>query len=232
MRDEAIVKPKPFRGFKRSRILYIPCDSPSGTIRKFIKRDILKEKNLGFGHLFLLKDKTILYQSLGAPAAVLALESLIASGTKEIIMLGFCGSLNARFKYLNAAVITKAYSEEGTSRHYFLRRGVFTSSRMLNEEIESHLTEKKLFFYKGSLVSTDAPYRETTSWLKKNQSRGIDLVDMEASAVFALAEYYSIEAAALMIITDELYAKKWKTGFKYPRLIKCVMDYFLPFIRP
>ena len=231
MRDEVIVKPRPIRGFKKSRILYIPCDSPYGTIRNFTKKEICKEKNLGFGKLFLFKDKTILYQSVGAPAAVLALESLIASGAKEILMLGFCGSINARYKYLNAAVITKAYSEEGTSRHYFPKRRVFTPSPKLSREIESRLTVKKLFFYRGSLVSTDAPYRETTSWLKKNQSRGIDLVDMEASAVFALAENHGVEAAALMIITDEVSSKKWKTGFKYPRLIRCVKDYFFPFLR-
>jgi purine-nucleoside phosphorylase len=36
---------------------------------------------------------------------------------------------------------------------------------------------------------------------------------MEASAVLALGEYYGIPAAALMIVSDELSPKKWKTGY-------------------
>lgn len=230
MKDEVIVKPKPPKTFKRKRVLYIPCDTPGGIIRSLIKKDILKDRNLGFGHLLLLKDKIILYQSVGAPAAILALEPLVIAGAREVIILGFCGSLNSRYKYLNAAVITKALSEEGTSRHYFPSRKVFYPSPNLKKTIERKLTEKRLSFYRGSLVSTDAPYRETTSWLMKKQSRGIDFVDMEASAVMALAEFYGMEAAAVMIITDELSPRKWKTGFKHPRLERRVMEYFSPFI--
>jgi len=230
MRDEVIVKPKPIKRFKHRRVLYVPCDSPEGIIYKFIKKDILAEKNLGFGHLILLQDKTILYQSVGASAAVLAFEPLIASGATEIIMLGFCGSLNVQYKYLKAAVITKALSEEGTSRHYFPKRRIFYPSPKLKKIIEKALQRRRLSFYQGSLVSTDAPYRETRSWLERQQAKGIDFVDMEASAVFALAEYHGIDAAAMMIISDELTSKKWKTGFKYPRMLRRIIDYFFPFL--
>ncbi len=230
MIDVVIVKPKPIKHFKRKRVLYIPLDSPGGIIYKFVKKDIFKEMNFGFGHLILLKDRIILFQSVGAPAAILSLERLIMSGAREIIILGFCGSLNSRYQYLNAAVISKAISEEGTSRHYFPKKKIFHPSRNLKERIEKILMGKGLFFYRGSLVSTDAPYRETTSWLRKKQSKGIDFVDMEASAIFALAEFYGIDAAALMIITDELSSKKWKTGFKLPRLENCIKKYFFPFL--
>jgi len=230
MKDKVIVRPRPIKHFKRKRALYIPVDSPSGIIYDFIKKDIIEEKNLGFGRIILLKNRTILFQSVGAPAAILSLERLVMSGTREIIILGFCGSLNSRYQYLNAAVITKALSEEGTSRHYLPRRRVFYPSSNLKKRIETILIEKELPFYRRALVSTDAPYRETTSWLRKQQSRGIDLVDMEASAVFALAEFYGIEAAALMIITDELASKKWKTGFKHHRLKNRIKEYFFPFL--
>jgi purine-nucleoside phosphorylase len=53
---------------------------------------------------------------------------------------------------------------------------------------------------------------------------------METSAVFALAEFYGIERAALMIISDELFSGKWKKGFFRPELEKRIKDYFLPFL--
>jgi len=230
MQDEAIVKPRPLKKFQRKRTLYIPFDFPDGLLLSSFQKYILKEMDLGYGRLFLFKDKIILYKSVGAPAAVLALESLIASGTREIITLGICGSLNSGLRLLEAAVISKAFSEEGTSRHYFPEKKIFHSSSALNNLIEKTLAAEGLSFHKGSVVSTDAPFRETKSWLTRMQERGVDLVDMEASAVFALAEYHRIEAAALRIISDELYRKKWRTGFRFLRMRRRMKDYFLPFI--
>jgi len=83
----------------------------------------------------------------------------------------------------------------------------------------------------GTIVSTDAPYRETKSWLTKKQKNKIDLVDMETSAVFALAEFYRVQAAALMIISDELFSIKWRHKFTSFRLDKKVKEYFIPFIQ-
>lgn len=230
MTNKVIVKPIALKGIKRKKVLYIPFDSTDKVILNSFKKRVLREQNLGYGHIFLLEDRIILYQSIGAPAAVLALESLIASGTKEIIILGICGSLNSQWHICDAAIINKAFSEEGTSRHYFPRRKIFWPSPALKEILKEKLRKKNLPFDTGALVSTDAPFRETKPWLARMQERGMDFVDMETSAVFALAEYRQIEASALMIISDELYHKKWKPGFFYSRLKKRLKDYFLPFI--
>lgn len=230
MRDEAIVKPRRIRKYRRKRSIYIPFDFPDGVLLDSIQENVLEKKNLGCGTLFLLPNKIILYQSIGAPAAVLALESLIASWTREVIILGICGSLNPRYRLCEAAVIRKALSEEGTSRHYFPRRRIFFSSSSLKSSIEKTLHKKALPFHKGSIASTDAPFRETPDWLSRVKKRGIDFVDMEASAVFALAEYRRVEAAALMIVSDELFGRRWKTGFRALSLKKRMKEYFLPFI--
>lgn len=230
MKDKVIVAPKPFRRFRRKRIIYVPCDFPDGLIRSSFQKFILREKNLGFGHLFLLKDKIVLYQSVGAPAAILSLEPLLVSGSTEIILLGFCGSLNPKHKMTEAAIIQKAYSEEGTSKHYFSRRHVFHASSHLKNNIERMLQERNLPFNIGTIVSTDAPYRETKAWITHKQKKGIAFVDMETSAVFALAEFYNVRAAALMIISDELFTKKWKKAFHLPRLKEKIKEYFYPFL--
>ncbi|MFP4081614.1 MAG: nucleoside phosphorylase [Candidatus Aminicenantes bacterium] len=231
MEDESIIKPKPLRGFKRKKVIYIPCDAPDQFIRKFFQKNILKEKTLGYGQFILLKDRTILYQCLGAPAAVLCLEPLISSGAEEILILGFCGSLNPERRMLEAAVITQARSEEGTSKHYFSKRKTFYASPRLKNRLKTELTRRGLFFHQGSTVSTDAPYRETKPWLVEKQEKKIDFVDMECSAVFALAEFHHIQAAALMIISDELSAGRWKQSFRLLGLRKKIMQYFFPFIK-
>jgi purine-nucleoside phosphorylase len=100
----------------------------------------------------------------------------------------------------------------------------------LKEYVEGVLHASKLPFLTGSLVSTDAPYRETQSWLEQKQKRRIDVVDMEASAVFSLAQFYGIQAAALMAISDELWSGVWKHGFHSPELERKLNTYFIPFI--
>ncbi len=229
--EKSIVKPVPLKDFVAKDIICIPFDPPSLFMQKAIKKRSSKEKNIGFGYLYHLKNKIVLYQSLGASSVVLSLERLIVSGAKKIILLGFCGSLNPEFKIMNVVSISKAISEEGTSKHYFPRKRVFYPAPTLKNRIEAVLHDSKLPFLAGSLVSTDAPYRETKSWLKQKQKRKIDLVDMEASAVFAIAEFYGIQAAALTIISDELWSGTWKMEFLYSDLEEKMNKYFMPFIK-
>ena len=211
--DEAIIKPVPLMDFSREKIIYIPVDSPSLLLQKAIKKHSLKEKKLLFGHLALLKDKTILSECMGAPLAVLSLERLIASGAKEIIMLGFCGSLNPDIQVMKVASIQKSFSEEGTSKHYFARKSIFNPSPILKKRTENTLSSMKLPFFKGTIVSTDAPYRETNSEIEKYMNKNVITVDMEASALFAVAEFREVEMGVLFTIGDFLFDSKWEPHF-------------------
>jgi purine-nucleoside phosphorylase len=229
--EKSIIKPEPIRNFTTEEVVCIPFDPPSRFLKKTIGKLSSKEKNIGFGYLYHLKNKIALYQSLGASSVVLSLERLIVSGAKRIILLGFCGSLNPEFKIMNVVSISKAFSEEGTSKHYFPRKRIFYPSPTLKNRVETVLHDSKLPFLTGSLVSTDAPYRETRSWLKQKQKRRIDLVDMEASAVFAIARFYGIHAAALAIISDELWSGTWNKEFLSSELEEKMKKYFVPFIK-
>jgi uridine phosphorylase len=227
---EPIVKPKPLRGFSHRKVIYIPVDLPSRIMRNVLKKKASRIKETPFGHVFLWNNTAVLYGCVGASLAVMGLEHLIASGTEEIIILGFCGSLSPDLSCLDVVSISKAHSEEGTSNHYIKRKKIFSSSGPLRQKIEDNLVERNLPFMKGITVSTDAPYRETVDWVLDKQKKGIDVVDMEASAVFALGEHHNIPAAALMIVSDELTGKKWKNVFKFPRLNTKIKQYFFPFL--
>lgn len=220
----------PLKGFTHERAVYIPVDTPSRIIWNLLKKKASKDEKTPFGHFFLLDNTAVLYLSIGASSAVIGLEQLIATGTKEILVLGFCGSLNPGFSSLDAVSIKKAHSEEGTSQHYIARQKIFLPAESLRRKIENSLAGRNLPFLEGTTVSTDAPFRETRSWIGDMQKKGIDVVDMETSAVFALGEYHSIPTAALMIVSDELAGKKWENVFKSPKLSTRVKKYFFPFL--
>ena len=230
MINESLVKPPPYPGFHKEKVIYIPVDTPSCFVFNSIKNRIKKRKIKPFGHVFLLEDKIVLYRCVGAPTAVLFLERLIASGVRDILVLGFCGSLSRKIEILDAVSIQKAFSEEGTSNHYYSRKKIFNPSQKKKEEIESVLKSGRLPFKKGTIVSTDAPYRETAAWLKSKKKQGIDLVDMEASAVFALAAFYGLQAAALMLVSDRLTSQGHHIGFHHPKTEMQMKKYFLPFL--
>jgi purine-nucleoside phosphorylase len=158
------------------------------------------------------------------------MERLIASGAQEIIVLGFCGALDESTGIGEAVSVVEASSEEGTSTHYYAGEKLFLPSSDLKARIENFLSEQGLPFLTGSIASTDAPFRETRSWLDRNRAKGIGFVDMETSAIFALAEYYGIRAAALHLVSDQLTSSSHRVGFHKVKLVSKVQKYFLPFI--
>jgi uridine phosphorylase len=213
MKGESIIKPKAIKDFRKKRIILIPFEPFKSIIKSLFKNKIQKKSSLFLSEIYLTHDKVILFKALSAPLAVMCLETLIVSGAKEIIILGFCGSFNKNIPIGSAVIINEAYSEEGTSKHYFPKNKNFKASSKLITEIKNNLELAGFQYSLANCVSTDAPFRETYQWINKMRKKGIDCVDMEASAVYALAKYYKIEAGALMIVSDIIINDKWLYNF-------------------
>jgi len=227
---ESIVKPRPMHEFSRKLLVYIPMDSPRRLIGEKLEALAIKKKKTPYSNLFLLENKTVIFDCVSAPLAALSLEPLIAAGAEKILLLGFCGSLTPEHKIGDAVSIIRAYSEEGTSRHYRPRRRYFEPSKSLRNQIENTLRQSGLAFNQASVVSTDAPYRESLSWLVEKRQKHLDCVDMEASAVFSVSDFYGLDSAALMIVSDEISPEGWSPGFHKPEIDDSIKNYFFPLI--
>ncbi|MBF0231661.1 MAG: nucleoside phosphorylase [Desulfamplus sp.] len=66
----------------------------------------------------------------------------------------------------------------------------------------------------GRVWTTDAIYRETQKKVAFFRDMGALAVEMECSALFAVAAYRKIDIAALLIVSDDLSSPEWKPGFK------------------
>lgn len=226
---ESIVLPPKIKNLKSQRAFFIPADTPRRAIKQHLEKKAEKKHKFLFSHLYTLKNEAVLLGGIGAPAAVLAVEPLIYSGVKEIIVLGFCGGLTEKIDLFDIFMINTAFSEEGTSSYYIPDKNKWTSSKKLSKEIEQKFKSNYMVLKKASIVSIDAPYRETKKWLLQKQKMGIELVDMETSAVFALAEYHHIEAAAFMVVSDILRPQSHQVGFletKFNDRIKKILSIF------
>jgi uridine phosphorylase len=155
---------------------------------------------------------------LGAPQAVLILEKLIACGVRRVLAFGWCGSLQPHMPIGDILVPTAAVSDEGTSRHYPLPRGALRPDGRLLADVRAVMTREDCVHHSGTVWSMDAPYRETVGKVLHHQQQGVLGVDMETSALFAVAAYRTISLAAVLVVSDELHALTWHHGFRDPRL--------------
>jgi uridine phosphorylase len=150
---------------------------------------------------------------IGAPAAAFTLEEAVACGARTVFEVGVSGGIQLHLQPSDIVVVTKAIRDEGTSYHYFPREVEVESDILLRDELIEHLTSKGIRHFVGPVWSTDGAYRETRSKLRKFRNDGVLAVDMETSAIFAIAKYRNIRAASAQVISDVLTEKGWKLAF-------------------
>ncbi len=168
--------------------------------------------------------------ALGAPAAVMVLEKLIALGCKNVIVHGWCGSLVPGLKAGDVFLPTWALSEEGTSAHYPLAIRPAAHEGM-HRRLADFLQQQEYSVQAGPIWTTDAPYREMRQKVQEYGSQGIMAVDMEFSALCTVAAYRSVNLAAAMLVSDELYHPAWRPIYMSKSFKKKSLEIFLALSR-
>lgn len=151
--------------------------------------------------------------AIGAPMAALTLEKLIALGAKRIILFGWCGAISPTLKVGDILIPAGALSGEGTSRYYSLDPGVEPDGQ-LRSQLVKVFGSADIAVHSDCVWSTDAVYREDKRMLRKlHLEKGVGAVDMEFSALCAVARFRKIQFAAVLTVSDELWGDSWRPGF-------------------
>ena len=155
---------------------------------------------------------------IGAPHAAMLVETLAHWGIRRILFFGWCGALVPSFAPGDAVLPDAGLSDEGTSRHYGVGAGLPSKP---SEDLQSALVRAAagagLTCRRGPVCSTDAIFRETPGRLEEYRRRGAVAVDMELSAVLAAAGALSLEAGALLLVSDNVSGNRWQPGFATER---------------
>ncbi|HEX8727997.1 MAG TPA: nucleoside phosphorylase [Ktedonobacterales bacterium] len=149
---------------------------------------------------------------IGAPAAISVLEELIALGVRDLLIVGTGGSLQPALPIGSFVIPTGAIREEGTSFHYVPAGAELAPDAALAQALAEALVAQGGVGAFGPVWTTDAPYRELRSKVAAYGAMGALAVEMEASALFALAQFRGVRLALLLAISDELF-HEWRPGF-------------------
>lgn len=126
--------------------------------------------------------------AVGAPFAVLVAEQLFASGCNLLISITSAGRLAELRPPPYFILIDKALRDEGTSYHYLPPAEYSKADAKLLEVMQGAFAKLLVPVERGSTWTTDAPFRETAEAIAAMKNRGLLAVEMEAAALYALAQ--------------------------------------------
>jgi uridine phosphorylase len=155
---------------------------------------------------------------IGAPYAVMLLETAVSWGISELVFFGWCGAVSFEVQIGDIIVPDLALIDEGTSKDYL--SGNFTESKpslVLQNRLKKILSEKNIRFHEGAVWSTDAIFRETPKKVAAYREKGALGVDMETSALFSSGQFRNIQVGCVLVVSDEVSGSQWKKGFATPK---------------
>jgi uridine phosphorylase len=147
----------------------------------------------------------IVPRTIGGPYAVLVAEQLWAAGAEVIVGLTSAGRVSRSLPLPSIVVVDQAIRDEGTSLHYVPSSPTIVTPtpelvRLLAQELSTLPTP----VCRGTVWTTDAPYRETPDQLHTWAERGVLAVEMQAASLFAFAHARGAQVAVVALVSNDV----------------------------
>ncbi len=139
----------------------------------------------------------------GAAAAAQILDCLIACGVKKIIVTGSCGVL-ADIEENKFLVVKRALRDEGTSYAYLPPARYIDLDEEGIEVIKKTLEARSHPYEEVMTWSTDGFFRETKDMVTYRLEEGCSCVEMECSALAAVARKRGAKLGQVLFTADSL----------------------------
>lgn len=156
--------------------------------------------------------KLALYHSgVGAPLSAVLLEEVIARGCKKFIVCGSAGVLDSTIARGYLLVPIAAVRDEGTSYHYLPPSREVAAHPRAVQAIETVLKRNEIDYLLTKTWTIDAFYRETPKKIALRKSEGCLTVEMEAAALFAVAQFRNVTLGQILYSGDDVGGKEWNS---------------------
>jgi len=232
-KDKAIINPIDYveycKKIKKIKSIRLPKYCILGFYKdmyKFIEKNFKYRKIIYHEDypIYILKyrdvDVAFVYPTIGSSSAGSVLEELIALGSDYFIFFGGAGTIISGIERGRIIIPHCAIRDEGTSYHYAKPTKYAYPSKLLLKFLRESLRKNKVNFIEGTTWTTDAPYRETIRKAKIFSKMDAIVVEMEASALFAIARYRRKHIAGILMAGDSIAENRWDHRIKTEMLAK------------
>ena len=130
-------------------------------------------------------------------------EFLVAYGMTKLIVCGGCGVLTD-IPSGDVIIPVSALRDEGASYHYLPPSREISLDKDVIRVIKNTLDEFHTPYIEAKTWTTDAFYRETPDMITYRKEEGCKVVEMECSAIAAVAQFRNIKFGQLLYSGDIL----------------------------
>lgn len=155
-------------------------------------------------------DVAVYMADVGAACAGGQLEEIYALGAERVVVYGSCGVLYKEIEDCSVIIPDRAVREEGLSYHYVPLGQEVAVNPCYIPEFKAILEKVGVKYRIGKVWTTDAFYRETKTKVEKRKEQGCICVDMECSALAAVAMFREKELFQFFFSADCLDGIKWE----------------------
>jgi len=151
----------------------------------------------------------LFHPGVGAPLAAALFEEVIAFGCRKFIACGGAGVLDSGIAVGHLLVPVSAVRDEGTSYHYLPPDREVSATPEAVRAIEKVLKKRSVAYLPSKTWTTDAFYRETPKKVAQRKAEGCLSVEMEAAALFAVAQFRGVQIGQILYGGDDLGGEYW-----------------------
>jgi uridine phosphorylase len=151
----------------------------------------------------------VFHPGVGAPLAAAFMDEVIVLGVKCMTACGGCGVLRPEIAAGHPVILTSAVRDEGTSFHYAAPSREIQADPAGVACLEAACQAVGIEYRLGKSWTTDGFYRETAARREARLREGCDVVEMEASAFFAVAQLRQVRFGQIVYGGDLVVPEGW-----------------------
>jgi len=152
---------------------------------------------------------TVMHPGVGASLAAGFLDELIAHGVDRCLAVGGAGVLTNTTDAGHPFIIISAVRDEGTSYHYLPAGREVGPAPEATAALQAALDAKSMPYEMVKSWTTDGIFRETAAKRDLRVREGCRVVEMEASAFFAVAQFRGVKFGQMVYGGDLVVPEGW-----------------------
>lgn len=147
---------------------------------------------------------TLCSTGIGGPSAAIAIEELANIGVDTLLRVGTTGALQPEIEIGDMIVATGAAKEEGTTKRYESAEYPAVPDVRAVQALRTAAASRNEEIHTGPIVTDDAFYNETETFVEQWSEAGLLCVEMEAATLFTLGRRRNLTTGAICTVDGNL----------------------------